>query len=510
MVQNIKVREGRIFAQLEELTLYDLAQCKGLSDWTKPRGAVTPIREQSITTIGQEDIVDYQRASKDMAAFTIQARLADVQNWLFSLECDGNFQVLFKDCGDPTNYYGYSMGIGWVKCPPGDLSGEPLAIIEGDNVPIGMSNPMNAIYGPYLIDFNASFLSPAPIADTGSIMDFYFFPEECPTAKCPRRVNKGQYGYAVASAAVGSPTDAANVWFTERYGDAWAVTSENPFAGGEDIGAVHAVGTVDNHRVVVTRGEADGSNPAELAYATVTAIGQTSWVNRDIGSTNGEYIVRFAWPNFRNMILVSNLGRIYKSTDGGSTFSVVYYNAGLFTGMWYDVAFTARGMGYAVGASGMLAQSEDYGATWTLLTSPAPGVTNLTSVTVAEGSNKVFVGAANENVYVSVDNGASWTTKEQQDVDNVVSVDRLGIYDTHFPWSLVTLADGSSRILRSTDGGASFRIWNLALNLAPNNGLFAMAVIDQNRVVVGGAPLDGYTTAFVTRTDTKIDVLSLD
>jgi len=212
MPENVQVRDGRVFVQLNELVRDCLAECSGLSDWNKPRGAITPIRQQSLDEIGKEDVVGYQRASADMATFTIQSRLRDVQNWLMSLNCEGNYQCLIKDCGDPTDYYGFKMGIGWIRAAPGDMTGEPVAIIEGENPPVGLANPFSVIYGPYLIDFKVKFLSQASITmmETGAIRDIILFAEEC-LENCLFKAGNGQYGYAVSSAQAGSPSDAANV-----------------------------------------------------------------------------------------------------------------------------------------------------------------------------------------------------------------------------------------------------------------------------------------------------------
>lgn len=298
MPDAINVRDGRVFMQVSELDPYDLVQCSGLSDWNMPRGTVAPIREQSLVKIGEEEVVGHVRASPDMATFTIQSRFKEVQNLFFSLNCACNVQILMKDCGDPTDYYGFKIGLAWIRSHAGDLSGDALAIIEGDDVPVGMANPFSAVWGPYLIDFNAGFLSRRNIAETGSITDMVFFGEEC-LEDCLTMAGNGQYGYAVATAQIGSPTDNSAIWWTDDYGDDWAMCSEMPFLGAENISAVVKVGNTDSHRVIVARGSADAGNPAEIAYADVAVVGQTSWAYADVGVVDGQYILALAWPNHR-------------------------------------------------------------------------------------------------------------------------------------------------------------------------------------------------------------------
>jgi len=501
----LKVRNSRIFVQLEELVAYDLMQCSGLTTWNRPRGGLTPIREPSLTAIGEEVTASYQRASADMAGFTIQSRMKETANFMIELNCESNWQVLFKDCGDPTDYYGFQMGLAWVRCPPGDLSGEPLAVIEGDSVPIHIDQPFTAIYGPYIVDFTVEFLSGRTIAETGIVEDIAMFGEEC-QSDCAFAARNGQYGYLVSSAQAGSPVDAANVWFTEDDADTWALVSTNPFAAAEDISSVVKLGTVNNHRVVVSRGSTDAGAAAEIAYADVTVIGQTTWVNADVGTTVGEYINRLAWPVYNRMFAVSNLGRIYKSSDAGVTWAVEYLNAG--GNELHDISYLRNGTGWVVGDGDLALLSEDWGNTWTAVTGPNDGAHNLNTCYV-DLEGKIVVGDSNGGIFASVNKGTTWVTTPPQGV-TATSVERIRGYHAHWMWCIVHIAatppaEGNSRVLRSTDGGASWRLWTLTSNIVPNNGFYGMAVVDQNRCVIGGAPYPVGGTSFVSRTETSVD-----
>jgi len=499
-----QVRNGRIFVQLEELQSYDLVQCGGLTNWNKPRGAITPIREQSLERVGQEDISAFQRASADMAAFTVRTRLKTIANFMIKLHCQTNWQVLLKMCGDPTSYYGYAMGVAWQKCPPGDMTGEPLSIIEGDNVPIHMDNPFMAVYGPELIDFTVKFLSRRTLAETGIVQDIVMFPEEC-LEDCGFAAGDGQYGYLVATAQAGSPVDAANVWFTDDYGDTWALTSTDPFAAAEDISSVVVQGTVTDHRVMVARGSTDAGNPAEIAYADVTTFGQTTWVNVNVGAVNGEYINMLEWPVYNRAFAVTNLGNIYKSTDGGATWANEY-DDGDNTEL-HDISFTKDGEGWVVGDTDLLLHTTDWGNTWDVVDGPNDGLLNLMTCDV-DVEEKLIVGDSDGNIYGTVDKAVNWVTTPPQGV-TPTSVQRIRSMN-YWKWCIVHVAaesgfEGNSRVLRSTDGGATWRLWDLETNIDPNNGLYAIYVVDLNRCIVGGAPYPVAGTALLTRTDTNID-----
>jgi len=410
--------------------------------------------------------------------------------------------VLFKDCGKPDNYYGFASGLSWVRCPLGDLTGDPLAIIEGDDVPINITNPFQAVYGPYLLDFKIKFTSRRTIADTGGITDIVMFEEEC-LADCLFRADNGQYGYAVASAEAGSILDVANVWFTIDHADVWNVVSTNPFAAGEDISCVVKAGQVSDHRVIVSRGETDALAPAEIAYADVTIIGQTDWVNVNVGSTNGEYITYMVWPIYSKLFAITNLGNVYRSIDGGATWAASYQHTAVV--VLNDVTATVRGIIWVVGDGDLLLLSDDYGETWVVVDGPNDGLLNLMTCHVSE-DRKLIVGDSGGHIYGTVDEALNWVPTPPQGVV-VTGIVRIRGYATHFKWALVDIARDprDSRVLRSTDGGANWRLWSLAQNSVPNNGLNAIYCVDPNRVVVGGDRYLG--TAFIVRTDTTIDKL---
>jgi len=87
----------------------------------------------------------------------------------------------------------------------------------------------------------------------------------------------------------------------------------------------------------------------------------------------------------------------------------------------------------------------------------------------------------------------------------VTNVPRIRAVTNDVIWAIGTLADGTSRAWRSTDGGASFRLWVLAMPV--NSGLNALAPIDINYVFVGGDahPVGG--TAFISKTLTDLTAL---
>jgi len=87
----------------------------------------------------------------------------------------------------------------------------------------------------------------------------------------------------------------------------------------------------------------------------------------------------------------------------------------------------------------------------------------------------------------------------------VASVVRIRAISDDVIWAIGTIADGSSRAWRSTDGGASFRLWDLSM--PTNSGLNALAPIDINYVFVGGDahPVGG--TAFISKTLTDLIAL---
>ncbi|MGZ4117805.1 MAG: VPS10 domain-containing protein, partial [Bacteroidia bacterium] len=114
-----------------------------------------------------------------------------------------------------------------------------------------------------------------------------------------------------------------------------------------------------------------------------------------------------------NIWFGTNAGRIYRSTDGGLTWSVATVAAST-TGI-NDIAFTDpnNGVAYAFtsGSTFEMYNTTDGGATWTQIVTPSPNV-GMNDLNAVPGTNyfvSAGAGTGNNIISYSQDNGVTWT-----------------------------------------------------------------------------------------------------
>lgn len=498
-------KEGRVWFQFRKFEPYKLYLLSGMTDLLDPRGALSPSREPSASARRRSVVSDMLRADPDLPGFSLETRLQKQRNWVLGIDCAANVQAHVGRCDRPDSYYGSDAAIHYGSAEREDTTHDRAAMIEGDDAKIATTTPFKARHGPIYIDFQAKFLSARTIAAIEDVLDMAFLGVEC-FENCQSQEDAGENGYLVTDAYSGSPTDAAAVYYTTDEGESWAITSADPFGPGESISCVVLNGITEDHRIIVSRGTADGANPAEIAYADVTEMGTTTWNYVNVGAVDGQYINYMFWLDWGNLYAVTNDGYVYKSDDGGVTWTAEY-TAGVVE--FNDVSAVGPGSERAgnvwvVGDSNTIRLSEDEGDTWTAITGPtAQAGVNIGTCTVTPDGT-LFIGYEDGAIYGTYDDGDNWTALTLQGA-TATDVQRIRAQNDYDIWAIANLADGTGRCWRSTDGGASFRLWSL--NMPTNSGLNALAIIKDNFVFVGGDqhPVGG--TAFVSKTQTLLTSL---
>ena len=488
-------KDGRVWLQLKKFETYEPFLLSGLTDLVVPKGTLNVVREPSEVRRRDSVIVDILRSEPDLPSFRIETRLKKTLNYMLGLNRAVNYQCHMGRCDRPDDYYRSDIGALWGECMGGDVGVDRLAIVQGDNAPGAVSVPWSAKYGPVFHDFRNEFLSARTITEFEAVVDMVFLDDER-FEDCQSQEDVGENGYASTEVSVGSPVSEADLWYTEDKGESWNVVSANPFGTGEDITCVVVKGTKNDHRVLVCRGTTDAVNPAEIAYADVTTFGTVTWTTVDVGAVDGQYILYMYWDNWTRLYVVTNDGYVYKSSDGGATWSAVLTTA---VNQLNDIVAWRDGVVWVVGNSGTLEKSLDFGASWTSITPPA-GWTgyNTTTITLCPDGT-IIIGNSNGDIAGSYDDGVSWTLLYAQGI-TPTNIVRVRMYNSSLIYLVADIAGDTSRVVKSTDGGATFRLWNL--NLPTNNGLEALYVVDQDVVFVGGQPV--LASAFISRTQTQI------
>jgi photosystem II stability/assembly factor-like uncharacterized protein len=258
------------------------------------------------------------------------------------------------------------------------------------------------------------------------------------------------------------------------------------------------LGTKNNHRVIVARGTTDAGNPAEIAYADVTVMGTVTWVHVNVGSTNGEYITKLLWPDYRHLYATTNLGLVYTSTDGGATWTAVLTATDQLNDISAQTYGENAGVIWVVGDSNLIYMSEDFGQTWSAITAPTGGAGDDNDTVAMTPDGTVYIGNNAGEMYGSYDQGLSWTTLSAQGVV-ATAIKSIRAWGDFVIWVALNTAAGG-RVVRSVDGGATFRLWSL--NIPTNAGLNTLVVVDPNIVFVGGEPQG--STGFISKTKSQL------
>jgi photosystem II stability/assembly factor-like uncharacterized protein len=491
-------QDGRVWVQEKKFQPYSLLLPYGLTDITDPTGSLNPVREPDPTARRSTVVTDILRGEPGLPGFNVETRMYKTLNYLIRTKKKiTNWQCHLGACKRPDNYNASEIGLGWEFVRRGDLGIDRTAQIQGDDAPIATTVPMMAELGPTPIDFELEFLSQFTIADTEGVTDLAFITEECDDISTQH--DPGDNGYIVTSALSGSPVNVANVWYTINGGTDWAECSARPFSGGEDISSVAVVGDKYDHRVIVSRGTTDGANPAEIAYADVTMVGTTAWVNVNVGSVTGQYITHLFLLDWQHIYAVTDDGYVYRSADGGATWNA---KLSLGTVQFNESSWLRNGVGWVGGASNTIYLTKDYGDSWSAITGPTGGAGDDVNTIHVTPDGTVFVGNSGGEMYGSFNDGVEWSTLPAQGI-TPTAVKRIRGTNNQYIWAVVNIASGAGRVVRSTDGGAQFRLWSL--NIPTNAGLNALFVVDPNYVYVGGDPQG--STAFATKATSQITAL---
>jgi photosystem II stability/assembly factor-like uncharacterized protein len=496
MAKFYKIKDGRVWLQKSKFQPYQLLLPYGLTNITDPVGNLAVFREPDVAQRGLSVIVDVARDEPGLATFDLDTRLQRTQNFLLGMkDCSYNIQSHMGHCDRPDNYFASSMIIHWERSHRGEGKIDRTAIIEGNNVPVNVSTPVTAEAGPFWFDLDTKFLSQRTVGEPDGFVAGAFLPSECLT-DCQSQADMGQNGYAVAKATLGSPTNKADVWYTTDHGNTWAACiNQHPLPAAMTPSDIIVVGTSKQHRVIVANGTTQAAAHAQIAYADITVMGTATWVTVNLPTANAIYILGLLMIDYMHIYACTSDGYIYRSSDGGATW-VNVYNSGIVD--FYSMAGLSDGTIWAVGASDLMIMSQDYGDTWTTITGPVGISADAKTVAVTKDGT-VFVGYSDGSFYASFDWGVVWTAMSLQGITPTAIAD-VQVWNDSVVWVIAAIAGSTSRVLRSVDGGASFRLWKLAI--PTNAGLNSMFLVDPNIVFVFGDPQGG--EGFISKTASNL------
>lgn len=492
-------KAGRVWLQRTELEPFFPLSDAGLSGANFPEAAQTAIRGQSTSTRTGSEVVDITDGDTELAAFSIPTRVFEVRNYLVGIAKERvNVQLHTGPTGNPTQYDGAKYGFAWILARRGTGTIDILAILDnaGEGLPVSAEFPFVPTIGPVPIDWTAA-LSRRTTVEAEAANGIFTVPEAKEDAPS-RKALVGEVGMIVHEAGAAA---AANVYFfKDGLKTAPTVCPALPFGVNIHLLAVTGFGDKLAPRFIVAA-DTQAAAFAQIAYTDDYGTSWTSPIN--VSTTNADQINAFAILNASRIYGAGGRAAtslVHQSSDGGATWDET--DVGLAQPI-NAISIMPNGIGWVGGPANTIARVNNF-STWTVKTGPSGGAGDaILAVAVKKTTGTVFIGNDAGELYSSDDDGASWVTK----TTTIQGVTATSINHIQFdPWSgelgymeVTTAADHV--VLRTTDGGASWRRFSLGTGGISNIAQNSLHVSGPNTILTCGAASGGTATILQAQTD---------
>lgn len=427
--------------------------CHNVTGVSAPRGALNPTYCR--TGKNKYTIQRTWRAVPGLGAMTIVA-YDTVLNYIQELPCPLNLYVLYSACGrddDPNNWdylYIYE-GV----APNSEDTDTQVSGQEAQN-PIMLSMPCNFKQRVKVKKLTAQEVDVSSVT-TADINSVWFCDDASCGDLCPNESVGCQTGFFVTEGptpVVARTTDGGSTWTAMTFPFALATSDV------DDIICDGDIVIVTNHTQTSYSWSHDGGDTWTEVTTPTKLINDVTM----LGSTN----IWFAAQG----------GYVYYSRNQGT--SVETQTAGTVTSQSLNSIDAASTMlVYAVGDNNAVIRTLDGGDLWSAVTGPAVGIfpNDLYVVRAVPGTNTVYVGDEQGNVYVSYDAGDTWSTVYAATTDTAGGIADIAVPNCNVVVFAANNNDpyfyGSATgvVYESVDGG---NIWQ-SIVMPTNTGLTALA-----------------------------------
>ena len=429
---------------------------------------------------GNLSVIGKKQTAPGLATFDVERLLMKSASWLERLHCPFTLFALQNCTGKKGTFLGWERAQAITKV---EYTGGPVNNAaqrdSDDEITVSASYVANPVRMDWFeIHSGQKTTAEDQIANTIDVL----LKLDC-GGRCSEMYEPGEIqviGY-VSDAGVA----AANVEVSTDYGDSWTASAQQPFLVDEEIVSIRMVQIDgDTIRTIALR---DTKAAVALEIAWHDDYGATAWNTVALGATAAEAGIRdqsMFVLDASNIWVVTDLGRAYKSEDGGLTWTeqtsaLVASGAAAL----HCVHFYNENLGIAAGAGDVIIKTTDGGVNWAAATATSGGG-DIYTIGFVEPYTLVC-GDDDGNVWLSFDqSGSAWevlTAQEYADagtgaVNNIKVVNAQSIF-------LAGIGTTNAYIYRSVNGGRNFeRITGQTLTSQLN----AVAPIDPNFVMAVG------------------------
>lgn len=468
-----------------------LAKAGALS-W--PQGDVTPIRVPSSDRYGEFDTIDQVRGDRGQPQVTISGRYGTDLSDLFRLAkggCPVDLQIHMGLCQDPRDF-----NAGWDKiliieeAYPTQYSTTDLGALEpGQNAMVDEEVPFTGTDA-----YEVKKLAAAELGQTEIVM------EVVGVAICDRFTCGGACGtassgcdrvFAIQKATTGSPGLPAELVYSANGGTTLSQTNVHTLPTNRDPSAILCVGSY-----LVVASQTDEAIHYALTQDIIDAVWTTTpWTK------NGSGITTTKGPN---ALFSLGSGFTWGVGQGGYIYFWEDITAAAATqssgGVTSQNLLAIHGIDterlVAVGASNAVVYTTNGGTTWASITGPAVGI-SLNAVWM-RSENVWFIGAANGNLYYTLNAGISWSSKAFSGSGSG-SVRDIKFANRNVGYMAHSTATPGGRIFRTIDGGYSWKLAPVAAIPANDYVASLAACTDDPNVVFGGGLADNASDGFFVK-----------
>lgn len=476
--------EGNLFLQLDPADEFLFITCTGVGDITIPKGARTIKYKQDLKRSGKLVAAGAIQAVADFVTASITRPLSTVNNYLQEISCPFNARINWACRGERPllgNYevasflYDAAFTTGAI---PNPQSGG-----ETDNDRVNTTGEFSATRFSYVYPLAGARQT---LTSTTEVYALAVVPSEC-ASKCGDKVGLGQIVWAGLESTAYT---IGYLLYTDDYGATWQAPTNQPFSIAGDVSDIEIIESQNGYRLICSRGNVEGGNPAEVSYSDDEG---GTFTDVNVGATNGQTIQALCRDEIGRLWAAASGGYVYKSTNLGVTWTTADAGAATVQSL-SDIVFYDENVGYAVGAANAFIYTTDGGTTWVAGTGPA-GAVALLSVAVNYAGH-VYVSTADARLFRSVDHGVTWETI----IDlNVGSINQVRFDDDfrYFGYLAWDNASPVGTIYRSEDAGNTWAAVGNPATDYNNAGINCVAICDANMLYAGGPAQGG--TSFIAQ-----------